>query len=61
MNITLGNRFTFFLNGSDYMIYDGGLKKCIVLFYEDKSANSNFWLLGDPFMRAYITVHDMDN
>ena len=28
---------------------------------EEKTANTDFWLLGDNFMRAYYQVYDISN
>ena len=28
---------------------------------EDHDPNSNYWLLGDPFLRAFYSIYDMEN
>lgn len=62
-NITLkmGNQFIFYFNNTDYLVYDTSRKLCILTFLQDTSSSTKFWLMGDPFMRAYYIVHDMDN
>lgn len=57
----MAGRYTFFLKNSDYLKWDSSRKKCIFGFVEDKSSNPSFWLLGDPFLRTYVAVHDMEN
>ena len=61
MTIRLGGRYVFFFNSTDYLTWDSTKKKCILSFLEDSSGATKFWLLGDPFMRAYYIIHDMDN
>lgn len=43
------------------MTYDSVKKSCLLTFMEDTDPSAKFWLLGDPFLRAYYAVHDMDN
>jgi hypothetical protein len=59
IELKMGNQYTFYLNGSDYLIYESSRKKCIFGFIEDTSS-LNFWLVGDPIFRAYLIIHDMD-
>ncbi len=55
----MGYQYSFYLKGSEYLIYESSRKKCIFTFIED-SSGLKFWLGGDPFFRAYVIVHDMD-
>lgn len=57
----MGGRYIFFFNNTDYLQYDSSRKKCILAFVEDTSSQTTFWLIGDPFLRAYYIIHDMDN
>ena len=59
VGLKMGGRYTFYMNGSDYLVYDATKKQCILVFVKDTT--SKFWLLGDPFIRAYFMIFDMDN
>lgn len=56
----MDRRYTFFINGSDYLVYDKAQKKCILTFLEDVDPKSYYWLLGDPILRTYYLVYDME-
>jgi len=60
IQLTMGHQYTFFLNGSNYLIYESSRRRCIFTFIEDTTIQK-FWLVGDPFLRAYVAVHDMDS
>ena len=43
------------------MIYDKYWRKCGILIREEiGSSISETWLLGDPFMRAYYSIYDLE-
>mmetsp|Transcript_14305 Transcript_14305/g.24342 ORF Transcript_14305/g.24342 Transcript_14305/m.24342 type:complete len:302 (+) Transcript_14305:1070-1975(+) len=54
------NQHRFYLEGKDYLLFDNYYQKCAVLIKEELGATSNMWLLGDPFLRAYYSIYDMD-
>jgi len=60
IELNLGYQYTFYLQGSDYLVFDSGSNKCFLMLYEDTSG-IQFWLGGDPFLRAYLAVFDIDN
>lgn len=47
------------MNPVDYLEYMVGYG-CWINFIVDTSAGTNYWLLGDNFLRAYYQVYDMD-
>jgi phage shock protein PspC (stress-responsive transcriptional regulator) len=51
----------FYLKGRDYLNYSFKFKKCLVLIKPEFAATSDIWLMGDPFLRAYYSVYDMEN
>lgn len=57
----LGSQHWFELRGRDYMFYDPSQRKCAVLVKPELNANMRMWLMGDPFLRAYYSIYDMDN
>lgn len=57
----MGIRYIFFLNNSDYLNYDTVKKQCVLTFLEDTDPTSTFWLLGEPFLRVYYSIHDMSS
>ena len=66
ISILLGGTYDqhwFYLKGEDYMIYDKtwNRNKCVLTIRQTDSTNSDMkmWLLGDPFLRAYYSIHDM--
>ena len=49
------------MKGSSYMIYDQS-NTCYTSFTSSTEMNDkNYWLLGLPFYRQLMIVHDMDN
>lgn len=57
----MGSRFVFYFNSSEYMSFDTVRRRCILTLVEDPDPTSRFWLLGNSFMRAYYTIHDMES
>jgi hypothetical protein len=33
---------------------------CAILIKPELELTSSFWLMGDPFLRAYYSIYDMD-
>jgi Eukaryotic aspartyl protease len=62
LNITLsmGGRYMFYFNSSNYLTYDSSTKKCILTLIPDDSG-AQFWLMGASFLRGYYVIHDLDN
>ena len=56
----LGSQHWFKLRGRDYMFYDPTQRKCAVLVKPELNGNMRMWLMGDPFLRAYYSIYDMD-
>jgi hypothetical protein len=50
---------TFYLDPADYLL-DVGYGYCLSTF-ADNEYDSDYWLLGDSFMRAFYTIHDITN
>ena len=50
----------FFLRGRDYLMFSQRKQKCALLV-KAESSNARMWLMGDPFLRAYYSIYDMDN
>lgn len=42
-------------------MYDKYYDGCLVTFIEEKNHNFKFWLLGDAFLRSYLTIYDREN
>ena len=57
----LGYRYIFYFNSTDYLIWDSSRKQCIFSFIKDTDSKTKFWLMGDPFMRAFYVVHDQES
>lgn len=54
----------FYINSRDYLMEHQreGDYKCSILVREESGLNTRVnWLLGDPFLRAYYSIYDMDN
>jgi len=52
----------FYLDPQDYFIYDRYYRSCLLSLLEEPtgSAFSDMWLMGDPFLRKYYSIYDMD-
>ena len=52
----------FYLDARDYFIYDRYYKACLLTILEEPngSAFSDMWLMGDPFLRKYYSIYDME-
>ena len=48
------------MEGRDYLLYNKFHRACAVLLKEELGATENMWLLGDPFLRAYYSIYDME-
>lgn len=51
----------FYLKGRDYLYFSVKRQKCSLLIKPELSSTSRMWLMGDPFLRAYYSIYDMDN
>jgi hypothetical protein len=52
----------FYLEARDYFIYDRYYRKCLLTIMEEPNGSSfnDMWLMGDPFLRKYYSIYDMD-
>ena len=50
----------FYLRGKDYLFYQPRNRSCALLIAAEKTQRSNMWLMGDPFLRAYYSIYDME-
>lgn len=41
-------------------MYNRGLRKCALLVKKELSLQQSMWLMGQPFLRAYYSIYDMD-
>jgi hypothetical protein len=51
-----GQQFNF--EPKHYVIYDTYKKVCLITFQEE-TRPVYFWLLGDPFLRAFFQIYDV--
>lgn len=58
LNITIGGK-DFVLTGQEYIIDAGGV--CLFGAIGLDTGSMNLWILGDPFLRKYYSIHDIDN
>ena len=56
----IGDRHWFYLSSRDYLQYYERKGKCALLVKKEESISSNMWLMGDPFLRAYYSIYDLD-
>ena len=54
-------RHWFYLAGRDYLKYLPYLDACRILILPEVAVTTDMWLLGDPFLRAYYSVYDLDS
>lgn len=50
----------FYLRNRDYLSYSNTKNKCAILIKEELASTGAIWILGDPFLRAYYSIYDMD-
>lgn len=50
----------FFMKGRDYLLFSQSMQKCALLIKAESSSIERMWLMGDPFLRAYYSIHDME-
>jgi len=55
----MNSQYSFYLHGYDYLLYESYYNKCMLTFYPDDSG-ADYWLLGDPFLRAYYSIYNMN-
>jgi hypothetical protein len=55
-----GKQHRFYLQGRDYLMYNRGYKRCALLVKKELSLQQSMWLMGQPFLRAYYSIYDMD-
>ena len=53
----------FYMKGMDYMSYSQYTRKCTILVKPEIQNNKtqSVWLMGDPFLRTYYSIYDMEN
>lgn len=44
-----------------YETYFGYNDVCLILFLNGGVTQTEYWLLGDPLLRAYLTIYDREN
>ena len=52
--------FKFHFGPEHYLMWDSRQKACLVTFQEEKR-KVYFWLMGDPFLRAFFSLYDVAN
>ena len=52
------NKHWFVLKGTDYIYYSEQTDHCWVEILPER--DSSYWILGDPFLRAYYSVYDLE-
>jgi len=52
--------FKFSFGPEHYLMWDARQKACLVTFQEEKR-KVYFWLMGDPFLRAFFSLYDVEN
>lgn len=50
----------FLLRPKDYLFYQPVYGMCAVLIQNQASLDGAMWVMGDPFLRAYYSIYDMD-
>lgn len=61
VTVKLNNRYTFTLKSQDYLIWSSYYKSCLFTFYPDHDDSSYYWLMGDPFLRAFYSIYDLES
>lgn len=63
LSFLVGNelRHWFLLSGRDYLMFSQQHQRCALLVRDELSSTSQLWLMGDPFLRAYYSIYDMEN
>ena len=51
----------FYLKGRDYLSFSRSKRKCAVLIKPELKGTGAIWIMGDPFLRAYYSIYDMEN
>ena len=41
-------------------MFDQIRQKCMVLVQSETQLQAQMWVMGDPFLRAYYSIYDMD-
>lgn len=62
LDILIGSYFNkhwFKLQSTDYIYYSVQTDLCWVELMSEN--DSDYWILGDPFLRAYYSIYDLEN
>lgn len=55
------NRYIFYLNTTEYLIYNTTRKQCLMTFRENPNPTLKYWIFGQAFMKSYYIIHDVSN
>ena len=51
----------FQMESMDYIQYQKYSKTCAILIKAEESSEQKTWLMGDPFLRTYYSIYDLEN
>lgn len=51
----------FYLKNRDYISFSRSKMECAILIKPELKATGSMWIMGDPFLRAYYSIYDMED